>query len=77
MAETWSREGYDLLPALCSLSVPTLVIHGEHDLVPEESSRRIAGAIPGARFERIENSGHFSYLDAPEALERVVRDFLS
>jgi proline iminopeptidase len=77
MNETWSLPRYDLIPALRSLSIPTLVIHGAHDLVPEEVTRRIADAIDGARFERIENSGHFSYLDAPEALERTVRAFLA
>src|SRR5262249_45579385 len=31
MIETWSSDRYDLLPALARLSIPTLVIYGDHD----------------------------------------------
>ena len=77
MSETWSAAGYDLFPSLRGLRVPTLVIHGEHDFVPVDLVRRIAEAIPGARFELIAGSGHFSYLDAPETVQRTVAGFLS
>jgi proline iminopeptidase len=76
MSETWLREGYDLLPALGDLRVPTLVIHGEHDFVPEETIQRIARAIPGARYARIAGSGHFSYLDAPDPVRKALEEFL-
>lgn len=45
--------------ALRSLTVPTLVIHGDADrLVPPDFGRRTAEAIPGARFELVEGMGH-------------------
>ncbi len=45
--------------ALRSLTVPTLVIHGDRDpLVPVEGGRRTAAAIPGARLEIIPGMGH-------------------
>lgn len=45
--------------ALRSLTVPTLVIHGDADrLVPPEFGRSTATAIPGARFEMVEGMGH-------------------
>ena len=44
---------------LQSLTVPTLVIHGDADrLVPPEFGRRTAAVIPGARFEMVEGMGH-------------------
>lgn len=45
--------------ALRSLSVPTLVVHGDADrLVPLEGGRATAAAIPGARLEIVEGMGH-------------------
>lgn len=66
------QEGYTLLPALAKLRVPTLVIHGELDFFPLESSKHIAEAIPGAKLVVIPGSGHFSYIDAPEAVRAAI-----
>lgn len=45
--------------ALRSLSLPTLVIHGDSDrLVPVRSGRHTADCIPNARLEVIEGLGH-------------------
>jgi pimeloyl-ACP methyl ester carboxylesterase len=45
--------------ALNSLSVPTLVVHGNADrLVPLGAGRATAAAIPGARLEIVEGMGH-------------------
>src|SRR3989442_11966122 len=47
------------LERLRSVSVPTLVIHGDADiLVPVENGRRVAAAVPGARLMEIEGMGH-------------------
>jgi len=54
IASSPSREA-----ALRSLTVPTLVVHGDADrLVPLEGGRATAGAIPGARLEIVEGMGH-------------------
>jgi proline iminopeptidase len=34
MRDTWQVDGYDLLPKLRSLNIPTLVISGDHDFIP-------------------------------------------
>jgi proline iminopeptidase len=64
-AETWSLDGYDLLPKLRSLSVPTLVLYGDHDFIPAEIAEHIAAAIPNARLVVLKNCGHFSYMECP------------
>jgi pimeloyl-ACP methyl ester carboxylesterase len=47
------------LPRLSSLRIPTLVVHGDADiLVPVENGRRVAAAIPGARLLEISGMGH-------------------
>jgi proline iminopeptidase len=72
--QTWSAADYDLLPKLRHLDVPTLVIHGEVDFVPVEVSAHIAEAIPGARLAVLPHCGHFSYLEAPDAVLQQVRE---
>ncbi len=45
--------------ALRTLTVPTLVMHGDKDtLIDQIGGRRTAELIPGARFELIEGMGH-------------------
>lgn len=47
------------IPALRSLKVPTLVVHGADDpLVPPENGRRVAEAVPGARYLEFPGAGH-------------------
>ena len=46
-------------PALSSVKVPTLVIHGTDDpLVPVEGGKDTAKSIPGAQLMLIEGMGH-------------------
>ncbi len=53
----------DRTPALRSLAVPALVIHGADDpLVPPSGGRAIAAAIPRARYVEIPEMAH----DLPE-----------
>jgi proline iminopeptidase len=76
MEETWLASAYDLLPRLKELNMPTLVIHGEHDIVPVMCAAHIALAVPGARFSLLRNSGHFSFIEKTEVVGKEVREFL-
>jgi proline iminopeptidase len=75
MLDTWSAPGYDLLPKLRALNVPTLVIHGDRDFIPAAIAEHIAAAIPGARLTMIENCGHFAYLERAGEVRRALADF--
>jgi len=70
--DTWNREGYDLVPRLQTLEVPTLVLHGADDFVPVALAARIARALPNGRLSVLEGCGHFAYLEAPSALHEHV-----
>ena len=62
---------------LASLSMPTLVIHGETDrLVPPENGRIIAEAIPGARLVMIPRASHIFFTDQFEATCEAILSFL-
>jgi proline iminopeptidase len=75
--QTWASPGYDLLPALRRLTVPTLVLHGENDFIPVEVVARIAGAIPGARLVVLPQRGHFAYVEAPDAVALHIHDLVA
>lgn len=70
--ETWERDGYDLLPALARLDIPTLVFRGQDDFIPVETAAHIAAAIPKARFVDYVDCGHFAYLDCPDLVHREI-----
>lgn len=73
--ETWLSPEFDLLPSLKGLNIPTLVMHGGNDFIPVACAEHIAHAIPGARFVLIKESGHFAYIEAPDAVHQQIADF--
>jgi proline iminopeptidase len=75
MRDTWQADGYDLLPKLRNLSIPTLVISGDHDFFPGEIAEHMARAIPNARLVTIRNCGHFAYLECAGDVRRALNDF--
>jgi pimeloyl-ACP methyl ester carboxylesterase len=59
------------------VAVPTLVMCGRNDPVtPVSDHEVIAAKIPGARLEIIEDCGHLSTIEQPEAVNRVLIDWL-
>lgn len=68
----------DSRPGLGRITCPTLVMVGDADLLtPPDQAREIASGIPGARLEIVPDCGHLSTLERPEAVNRVLRDWLS
>ncbi|MGZ6035644.1 MAG: alpha/beta fold hydrolase [Myxococcaceae bacterium] len=76
MRDTWHSEGYDLLPRLRTLKIPTLVIAGDHDFFPPDVPGHAAGAIPDARLVTLRGCGHFAYLECPGKVRKALQDFL-
>ena len=59
------------------IGVPTLVVVGEHDAItPPAVAREMAEAIPGARLVTIPGAGHLAPLEAPEAFNGALGEFL-
>ena len=75
MRDTWQVDSYDLLPKLQTLSIPTLVITGDHDIFPGETVAHIARAIPNAHQVTLRNCGHFAFLECPGDVRNAFTDF--
>ncbi len=70
--------GYDWAPILTWLPlVPTTVISGPCDPIPESSFGTYTASVAGATRVVIPGSGHFSLAEQPEAFQRAVRRALS
>ena len=71
------RDRADSRSTLPTISVPTLVLVGEHDaLTPPADAAAMAAAIPGARLVVIPRAGHLSPLENPRRVNGAIRDLL-
>jgi 3-oxoadipate enol-lactonase len=67
----------NMLHMLPKVSVPAMVVAGKHDTVrPPAGTEELAKKIPGARFELIEEAGHFLPTTGPKTLVKLLKDFL-
>lgn len=66
-----------LSPRLRGLPVRTLIVIGENDAACARPAQVMMDAIPGARFAAIPGTGHFNNLEAPAALNALIRRFLA
>ena len=67
----------DASPYLADVGAPTLVLHRTGDrAIPIEHGRRLAQAIPGARFVPLPGRSHFPWIGDSAAMLRAVRAFL-
>ncbi len=65
-------------PDLAAIACPTLVVWSRQDeLRSMQESQEMADAIPDARFEIIEDCGHMTPMEAPEAVLDVIAGWLA
>ena len=67
----------DIRPSeLQKISVPTVVLAGEHDMVRSAHTELIAKSIPGAVLEILPGEHHGSYIVHSEKLAKILRKYL-
>lgn len=67
----------DSRPDLPGIGCPTVVVCGRHDeLTPLPVSEEMAGLIPGAELVVVEDSGHLSTMERPEAVNAALAAWL-
>ncbi|MCE9601323.1 MAG: alpha/beta hydrolase [Gemmatimonadetes bacterium] len=68
----------DSTATLATVTVPTLVLCGEEDvLTPVADSQLIAAGIAGSRLALMPGVGHVSNIEAPEVFNALLSDFLA
>jgi pimeloyl-ACP methyl ester carboxylesterase len=69
---------YDSSKEIGRINLPTLVVGGQDDgSIPVHLSEQLAKRIPNARLEILPACGHAPYFEAPEALSKALREFIS
>ena len=67
----------DSTPTLATISVPTLVVAGEEDVItPPKEARALHQEIAGSRLEILSGAGHLSNIERPAAFNAVLGEFL-
>lgn len=68
----------DSRPTLKSITVPTLVLAGDEDAItPPAVAYELADGIPEAELEIVEECGHLSTLERPDAVTAVLQRWLA
>ena len=66
---------HDTSERLGSLTLPTLVVHGDVDrLLGPDNGRQIASLIPDARLEMLEGIGHMFWWEQPQRSAELIRE---
>jgi pimeloyl-ACP methyl ester carboxylesterase len=69
--------GFDVRDRLTAITVPTVVLHGEHDCYfTVSSARALASALPRGELRVIPGAGHVLSLTHGDAVRGAVRDLL-
>ena len=67
----------DLSEALPRVDMPTLVVHGEHDVrAPRPVAEHLHAGITGSKLIVLPDAGHLCNLEAPQQFNEAVRGFL-
>ncbi|WP_043831782.1 alpha/beta fold hydrolase [Muricoccus aerilatus] len=68
---------FDERASLGAIRIPVLLLAGEVDTnAPAPMMQRMAGKIPGAAYVCLPNIGHLPNIEAPDAFDAAVLDFL-
>lgn len=70
------REGYDWTERIATITTPTLIVHGDHDLLDLSVPQSIARLIMGSTLSIIPHAGHMPFWESPEEFFARVENFL-
>ena len=74
-----AQQQLDFAPTAIGCSAPTLIVTGDEALdsvVPVEVTQQYRDLIPGARYEKMDHTGHIGMLTQPERFANIVCSFV-
>lgn len=72
-----SYGNWDLRPALRSLTVPVLILHGQAEAIPMDMVEAWATSLPNARLVQVAGAAHMLYAEQPDRVWTEVEQFLA
>jgi len=67
----------DLRPTIARITVPTLIVHGEHDeICLSDGGRYLYDNIPGAQMLMLPDTGHMPFITQRESVVKAILNFL-
>jgi pimeloyl-ACP methyl ester carboxylesterase len=67
---------FDVRPALSSITTPTLILAGAHDVVaPPDVADELHAGISGSRLVMFQQSGHLAHLEEAERFAHLILEF--
>ncbi|MBM7094296.1 alpha/beta hydrolase [Bacillus sp. H-16] len=67
----------DCRERLSTISCPTLILQGEHDIIIRHQQEYMAQTIPGAKWEVIENAAHATNRDNAPRVNELIKNFMT
>ena len=68
----------DASPMLAHIRIPTVIIHGLADtIIPEAEARKMAAAIPKARFIGVDDAAHLPSLEQPAIVGDALQELIA
>jgi proline iminopeptidase len=71
------REGYSWTRLARAVRAPTLVLHGDRDLILCATSHELTSLVVSARLELVPECGHMPFWEAPETFFTLVSAFVA
>ena len=60
-----------------TIDCPTLVMHGDHDFIVRDAPDLVCDLIANARLVVIPGSGHYPFIEQPDAFATALRTFIT
>ena len=76
LSPAYEQQAAARIEALRKVDIPTLIIHGRQDPVPESVALENQKLIKGSRLVWLDRCGHWPWIEQPEAMEKAIFEFL-
>lgn len=76
LRESLLTKPFNFYDQVKKLRIPTLIIHGEYDVIPHALAQELHENIHGSQYVLIKKCGHFPYVETPNELFQPLNDFL-
>lgn len=76
LGEAFEQGAPARIEALRKVSIPTLILHGRQDPMPESVALANQQLLRGSRLVWLDRCGHWPWIEQPEALEKALLEFL-